>query len=251
MKPTRSIVPRSAALAALAICIGIGAVATSALQSSKDQSSAKETQPGPAEFGAQLQQPGYRKVLTIRGAQALLSHVQPGDASVEIVDVSLAPAMSAVPEAQSLVESMTRRASAVAVVSIQRVASRPTEDANWIESDVIATVEDIRKNDMARPLSNSDNIGFTTPGGTVVVGKTKITAYKHQERPFESGHSYLVFFDRDERGALAANAGNALEIRGKQLKAMAIDGPLAWIPEIDDKDKVLQEIAVFSAVKRD
>jgi hypothetical protein len=109
------------------------------------------------------------------------------------------------------VEFLTDGADVVLVVRVVSTRPQVTERGNFIETVVVAAVEETLKPSERLVLSDGNRVTFRLSGGTMQVNQATVEAVVPWARPVAAGRRYVIFGKVLEDGQLLAGPGGMYE----------------------------------------
>lgn len=159
------------------------------------------------------------------------------------------PVFSPSPDQKSTpLERAVDASDAVVIATVTARESQLTEDERYVFTDYEVAVKEVLKDNAASPISASDTMTVTRPGGKVLVGGHLITVVDEGVKPLSVGDEYLLFLkfipetgtyaavSEDRSGfrlshgrvkALTAGAGYAKKQEGRDSNSLAAEARAA------------------------
>ncbi|MCC6987846.1 MAG: hypothetical protein IT181_02535 [Acidobacteria bacterium] len=175
--------------------------------------------------------PGHRAIWgTSAPLDALLG---PTDRLVEVVTpepVSIAQLVNRGRLVESPLETAPRRASLVLVLTVTDLENALVETAEaragrqprFETRRVFARVDEVIKNQSARPMLAGTSIVFSYEGGgETTINGTRVVTRRDGERLPQRGRQYLWFLGANRDGIYGGSAMNAFDISGRRLVPLA------------------------------
>lgn len=193
------------------------------------------------------------RTVPLGSVASVLDALRDDDEVLELVESGVPHTPASVPPAFGPLEWRSYLADIVAVVTIEQVVPRISDDRRAVLTEVTARLDEIVKAD---PLdlaaaSSSGRVRFTLPGGEVAVGGKRIRMIYRGSGAVRSEGQYLLLGVYSDEGELWVSWQNLYEVSNGQLRLLNPSGN-ATIDALDAKalEQVLPELRAYAGARR-
>lgn len=163
-----------------------------------------------------------RKFYYAPGQSVLDQLRQSGGTSAEVIQVG-APPLIWLADDLTETELNTRHADLVAIVRVVDKKGIFTPAADWVNSEVSATVVDVLK-DASGKIREGAALQFSESGGEAFHEHRRVRASLSWQQPFVVGKAYLIYATFVGSGRIAVDDTAAYEVVGEQLVSLEESG---------------------------